>query len=211
MTVITIRGQMGSGAPEIGKQVAERMHIDYVDREIIAEVANRLKSPKRKIEAKEMPPGTLAGRISEALRYSYPAAMSGSAGYMPMYLPAGETPLDDPSYLAGLVSVINELAKGKSIIIRGRGSQFILKDNPSSLHVLVVAPMVIRLTRVMNAQKLDEKAAKQEINRFDSSRKEFIKRYFKADLENPINYDLTINTEHLTYENAALIIIDTLQ
>ena len=42
MSVVTIRGQLGSGAPEIGREVAERLHADYVDREIIAEVAARL-------------------------------------------------------------------------------------------------------------------------------------------------------------------------
>ncbi len=43
MSVVTIRGHLGSGAPEIGKQVADRLSIDYVDREIIADVAKQLK------------------------------------------------------------------------------------------------------------------------------------------------------------------------
>jgi cytidylate kinase len=211
MPVITIRGELGSGAPEIAKRVAERLHIDYVDREIIAEVAVRLKYPERRIAAKEMPAGTLAGRISEALKRSYPP-VSGSEGlHMPMpYLPAWEIPLDDPSYLTGLESVIKELAAGQPIVIRGRGSQFILKDYSDAAHFLVVAPLGIRVMRVMSERKLEKKAAKQEITRFDSSRREFIKRYFKTELEDPIHYDLVINTEHLSLEDAASIIIDTL-
>jgi len=43
MPVLTIRGTLGSGAPEIGKQIAVRLHIDFVDREIIADVAKRIK------------------------------------------------------------------------------------------------------------------------------------------------------------------------
>lgn len=212
MSIVTIRGQLGSGAPEIGKRVAERLNIDYVDREIIEEVAARLNSPEKKIEAKEMPAGTLAGRIYEALNQSYPP-VGGTGGFnvsIPMYLPAWEAPLDDDSYKTGLESVIKELAANQSIVIRGRGSQFILKDSPGALHVLVVAPLQMRLARVMNDRKMDEKAAKQEITRFDSSRHEFIKRYFKAELEDPIHYDLVINTEHLSFEDAASIIIDTL-
>jgi cytidylate kinase len=211
MPVITIRGELGSGAPEIAKRVAERLHIDYVDREIIAEVAVRLKYPERRIAAKEMPAGTLAERISEALKRSYPP-VSGSEGlHMPMpYLPAWEIPLDDPSYLTGLESVIKELAAGQPIVIRGRGSQFILKDYSDAAHFLVVAPLGIRVMRVMSERKLEKKAAKQEITRFDSSRREFIKRYFKTELEDPIHYDLVINTEHLSLEDAASIIIDTL-
>jgi cytidylate kinase len=212
MPIVTIRGQLGSGAPEIGKRVANQLHIDYVDREIIAVVAALLNYPKKRIEAKEMPAGTLKGRISEALNHGYPS-FAGPGGVdmpTPMYLPAWEIPLDDPSYLAGLESVIKELAANQSIVIRGRGSQFILKDYPSSLHVLVVAPLRIRMARVMKDRKMDEKAAKQEITRFDSSRREFIKRYFKAELEDPINYDIVINTEHLIFEDTASIITDTL-
>jgi cytidylate kinase len=208
MPVITIRGQLGSGAPEIGKRVAARLNIDYVDREIIAEVAARLKSPRRKIEAKEMPAGTLGGRISEALNRSYPP-VEGSGGInMPVYLPAWEIPPDDPSYLNGLEAVIRELAAGQSIVIRGRGSQFILKDDPDALHVLVVAPLATRLARLTKHRKSSEVG--HEISRFDNSRREFIKRYFKADLEDPVYYHLVINTEHIIFEDAASLIIDTL-
>jgi cytidylate kinase len=211
MPVITIRGQLGSGAPEIAKRVAERLHIDYVNGEIIAEIAARLKYPERRVAAKEMPAGTLAGRISEALKHSYPPVLGSESLQMPIpYLPAWEIPLDDPSYLTGLESVIKELAAGEPIVIRGRGSQFILKDYPDAVHFLIVAPLEIRVMRVMSDKKLGKKAAKQEINRFDSSRHEFIKRYFKTELEDPIHYDLIINTEHLSFEDAASIIIDAL-
>jgi cytidylate kinase len=210
MPVVTIRGEMGSGVPDIGKQVAKRLGIDYVDREILAEVAARLGHPQQRIEAKEMPAGTLKERIYEALRQGSPPAVGGSGVDMPamVSLPTWETPLDDPSYLAGLESVIKELAESNSIIIQGRGSQFILKNYPDALHVLITAPLATRINRVMNSERLEEKEAKQEINRYDSSRHEFIKRYFKADLEDPINYDLVINTEHIRYEDAASTICD---
>jgi hypothetical protein len=39
MSVVTIRGQAGGGSPQIGRLVADRLHVDYVDREIIAKVA----------------------------------------------------------------------------------------------------------------------------------------------------------------------------
>jgi cytidylate kinase len=212
MAVITVRGQMGSGAPEIGKRVAEKLRYDYVDREIVAEIAARLGYPKRRIEAKEMPAGTLAGRISEALNRSYPMdTVGGGMGtIIPMYLPTWDAPLDDPNYLSRLEAVIKELAASQAIVIRGRGSQFILKDFPHSLHVLVIAPLPLRVSRVMSGQKIDEKTARQKITRFDTSRREFIKRYFKVELEDPVHYDLVINTEHLTFEDAAFIITETL-
>jgi cytidylate kinase len=59
----------------------------------------------------------------------------------------------------------------------------------------------------MNSLKLDEEAAKKEVARFDSSRREFTKRYFKAELEDPLHYDFVINTDHISFESAALIIV----
>jgi cytidylate kinase len=212
MMIITIRGQLGSGAPDIGKRVAERLQIDYVDREIIAEVAKQLDYPEKKIESQEMPTTSTIKRIGDALVRSYPPSISagGISAPMPMYLPVTEAPLDDESYLKGLETTIKELAKESPIVISGRGSQFILKDNPDAFHVLVAAPLATRINRVMGSMNLDKKAAKQEIKKYDGSRHEFIKRYFKADIEDPNNYDLVISTEHFSYEDVASIIIDSL-
>ncbi|MFH0767978.1 MAG: cytidylate kinase-like family protein [Chloroflexota bacterium] len=210
MPVVTIRGQLGSGAPEIGRLIADKLGIDYVDREIIEQVAKQLTWTKQGIEMKETPPGSLSGKIAESFAH-YGVLSGGPLGYQGAYLSTLEIPLDDTHYLTGLESVIKELGQSNSIVVRGRGSQFILKDYPGSLHILVVAPLELRVKRIMKEMNLDEDAAKKEIARFDSSRREFIKRYFQAELENPIHYDLVINTEHLNYEAAASVVVSTTQ
>ena len=214
MSIVTIRGNMGSGAPEIGKLVADNLHFDYIDREIIDKVAELLQGSKHDIEMKEMPPGSLSRRIGEALRRAYPTRRK--IGLLPRWeyedvsLPTWEKPVDDAHYLAGLESVIKELAKSSSLVIRGRGTQFILKDYAGTLRILIVAPLTVRVKRVMETLKLDERNAKKEIENYDSSRREFIRRYFREGLENPLDFDLVINTEFVNYEDAASIIIDTL-
>ena len=70
MSVITIRGQLGSGAPEIGKRVARELQSDYVDREIIAAVAAQLGGREQDVVKKETPRGGLLGRIENALEHS---------------------------------------------------------------------------------------------------------------------------------------------
>jgi hypothetical protein len=202
MNIITIRGQMGSLAPEIGKAIALKLKMDYVDREIISGVAARLRQSEAEILDKEMPPGSLLEHIAEALKHSYISGAGGPAAYLPTW----EIPLDDNRYLEGLVSVISELASSGSVVIRGRGSQFILKDRPDAFHVLTVAPFPVRQKRVMESLKLDEELARKEINRDDSSRREFTKRYFRAELEDPVNYDLVINTGKLNTEAGVSII-----
>lgn len=211
MPVITIRGQMGSGAPEIGKIVAKKLHIDYIDREIIAEIAANLEHKPTNVAKKEMPPVSFIERIGEALSYSYPT-MTGPEGiHVPVYLPAWEIPLDDERYKKELELVIKKLAESQSIVIRGRGSQFILKDLPGAFHTLVVAPLEIRVKRIMEERKIAEENARKEIARFDGSLKAFTKKYFRTELENPVNYDIVVNTSDISYKDATDIIIKALQ
>jgi cytidylate kinase len=58
----------------------------------------------------------------------------------------------------------------------------------------------------MQDTKLDAEAARKEMERSDSSRRAFIKRYFKAELEDPVHYDLVINTGRFSFETAASLV-----
>ncbi|MBI2853985.1 MAG: cytidylate kinase-like family protein [Chloroflexi bacterium] len=203
MPVVTIRGKLGSGAPEVGREIARRLNVDYVDREIIADVAVRLQRQEPDVIAKESPPPSLRGRIAEALSHSY-----GVGGLEGSYLPSWELPLDDATYLKALKSLIVELASSGSIVIYGRGSQFILKGNPNAFHVLTVAPPEVRLRRVMDSLKLDQERARREMVRSDNIGREFSRRYFRAEWEDPLNYDMVINTEFLSFHAAASIVVN---
>lgn len=206
MSVVTIRGQWGSGAPQIGRLVADLLHVDYVDREIIAEVAARLHRQEQDVAAKEMPPSSLLGRIAEALERSAPFGV----GFEGAYLPVWQMPLDDTRYLQTLESVVRDLARGQSLVIEGRGSQFILRDDPRLFRVQVVAPLEARVKRVMQDLNVSQENARQEIARFDNSARKFVKRYFQLEVEAPVHYDLVINTEHLSFQAAASIVVDAL-
>ena len=173
-------------------------------------MASNLKRRLRDVAKKEMPPTKLVDRIEEALSHSYPIGPGPEGTYVPVYLPAWEIPLDDERYRQALESVIKKLAESQLIVIRGRGSQFILKDHPNTLHILTLGPLELRVKRVMAATAADEVRAKKEIDCFDKSRREFIRRYFYADLENPQHCDLVINTRSISYDDSASVILDAL-
>lgn len=203
MPVITIRGQMGSGATDIGKQVSRLIQGDYVDRQVIAEVADLLQRPEAQIEAKEQIPPQLLQRIVEPLR----KALTRSGSIDSAYLRTWQEPLDDAKYLDALESVVQGLALEDNIVLVGRGSQFILRNNQSVLHVLVVAPLEDRLNRVMAQLNIDGDEAQRRIDEFDTGRRAFIKRFFQGELEDPEYYDLVINTKYINYDAAARLII----
>jgi len=206
MPVITIRGKMGSGAPEIGKMLAEKLKYDYIDREIIAAVATRLNLQENEVIAKEMPPVTLRERIEEALQKGYAAGI----GVQGAYLPISQIPLDDTRYINALTSLIKDLAKDHSLVIYGRGSQFILRDDPDTLNVSMVASFKFRLASTMEALKMTEERAKSEMNRLDNSAHQFHKRYFGAEMEDPTCYDIVINSERISYPIAIELVINAL-
>ncbi len=206
MSVVTIWGGRGSGAPEVGKHVAEKLQADYVDREIIARVAAQLQREEQEVLRKEMLPSSLLARIVEALGHSD----SFGEGFEGAYLRISEMPLDDARYLQALKSVVRELARSQRLVILGRGSQFILKDYSDVLHVLIVAPLLLRANRLMKSLNLDPQAAEREVAHSDNSIREFMKKYFRSEPKDPEHYDLVINTEHLSFQAAASIVVDAL-
>lgn len=202
MPVITIRGQTGSGASDIGRLVARLIEGDYVDRQVIAEVAELVKRPEAQVEAKEHIPPHLFQRIVGSLRHT----LSGTGKIDSAYMRTWEEPLDDGEYIEALEAVVRDLAVEDKIVIVGRGSQHILRNNPSVLHVLVVAPVEVRLNRVMTDRQSEREEAERYIEENDASRRNFIQRFFQKDLEDPMLYDLVVSTKYISYETAARLI-----
>lgn len=202
MPIVTIRGQLGSGAPEIGKEVARIIRGEYVDREILQNIAQLVGQSIDRVAEKEHTPARLVQRIIAVLT----RALERSGSIESAYSRTWQEPLDDAKYLDALEMVIQDLALEENIVIQGRGSQFILHNNPSALHVLVVAPLSDRVRRVAVTSKIDEDEARRQIEEYDNSRRAFIQRFFERELENPDYYDLVVNTEHLTYKIVARII-----
>jgi cytidylate kinase len=203
MPVVTIRGQLGSGVPEIGQEIARLLPGDYVDKEILESIAQLVGHPPDRVAEIERAPLKLVQRIKAVLE----SAKARSGSLESAYSRTWKEPLDDAKYLDALESVIQDLALEGNIVLHGRGSQFILRNNPSAFHVLVIAPFTYRVKRVMNTMHLSEDDARQRIEEYDDSRKAFIQRFFERDIENPEYYDLVVNTEHLTYDTIAYIIV----
>jgi cytidylate kinase len=207
MPVITIRGQSGSGVPEIAKEVARLLPGDYIDREIIESIAKLVGHPADDVVEREHTPVRLTQRIKAALE----SALARSGSMESAFSRTWQGHLNDAKYLDALKSVIQDLALEENIVIHGRGSQFILHNNPSALHILVIAPLPLRINRIITAQKVDEDTARQQIEDYDNSRHAFIQRFFKRDIEDPEYYDMVVNTERLEYDLAARVIVRAVQ
>src|SRR4030043_789689 len=128
MPVVTIRGQLGSGVPEIGKEIARMLPGDYVDKEIIENIAQLVGHPVDQVADRERTPLRLVQRIRAALE----GALARSGSMDSAYSRTWQEPLADAKYLDALKSIIEDLALEGNIVIQGRGSQFILHKNQSA-------------------------------------------------------------------------------
>ena len=61
---------------------------------------------------------------------------------------------------------------------------------------------------VSRINHLSKKAALEFIRKEDRGRERYLKKYFEADVDDPLLYDLTINIDRITYELAAKLIAE---
>lgn len=94
---------------------------------------------------------------------------------------------------------------GKCVIV-GRGGGFLLRGHPGAISARLMAPKDIRVLRVQEAKGLDLAGATRWVMRRDAERAGLIRRYFAADIDDPLHYDLVINTALLPVADAAAAI-----
>jgi cytidylate kinase len=197
--VITISRQYGSLGDEIGKEVAERLGLRFVDQAIISEVAQRLGVPAPARAERDERRTRLVADLVRTMRILYPATLAPQ--------PSSENPdMDEAAYLQVIRQVIWEVARGNDAVIVGRGSTFILEKHPEVLHVLMVAPLDVRVERVMAADGLDHEQAMQRVKEADDNRARYIRHFYRTNWLDVNHYDLVLNTAHFSPLKAASLI-----
>lgn len=94
---------------------------------------------------------------------------------------------------------------GNSVLV-GRGSNIITHKLPYGFHVRLVAPRDKRIPHIQEYYRLTRERAVAFIKAEDTGRKKYLKKYFDKDINDPLIYDLVINTDSVPYEDTALII-----
>ncbi len=107
-----------------------------------------------------------------------------------------------------LQSVIYEVAKNGDAVFFGRGSQLLLRSFDCALHVLLTGSREKRMERVTDEKMVGKELAEKIIERSDHDKKSFLRFAFDEDWLNPQLYDLVLNTDKLSIDSAARMIID---
>lgn len=178
MTVIAMTREMGSLGKDVARLAADRLDLAIVHHEMI---------------------GSSAERTSE----------HGSSA-VDRFLDAGPESrnggLEHGGYLTP--SEVLELAHRGQVLIRGWGAARLLRGIPHILTVRVCAPKKQRVEEMCRRLGVDARTARREIERSDASHAHAFLRFFPADWRRPTNYDMVLNTGHLSVESCADILVD---
>ena len=226
MTVITIEGRAGAGAPDIGRLVARELGIDFVDRLILAEIARRVGSTVGALVDQEQRVPSFVNRLAQSVqRMLHRSAVAGMGGdpyfgpgvehllarpYNEMDEPPASTAakLDDVHFMETTAEVVRDIAEAGNVVILSRGGAAILKDRMDVLRVGVVAQKEDRVRWVMDQQKLDTAAAEEYIEHADRAQHRYFEKAFNSSPIDPFLYHFMWNTSDVSIEYAAQVTID---
>jgi cytidylate kinase len=105
---------------------------------------------------------------------------------------------------------ILHLAEVGNVILIGRGANIITAALDDAFHVRLVGSLERRIQHLMDYKHLSLPDAKEYARTEDLGRKRYVKKYYGADIEDPLLYDLVINTDRVSYEEAGGLIAEAL-
>jgi hypothetical protein len=115
-----------------------------------------------------------------------------------------------PRAPAALLEVVATLGIRGMAVVLGRGAAAVLPPD-RALRALVVAPARIRAGRIMAAQGIGREEASACIASADDARRAALAERFAIAAEDLTHYDLVVNTEMLSVDAAAALIVDALR
>jgi cytidylate kinase len=92
------------------------------------------------------------------------------------------------------------------VVLVGRGAEVITNRLPYVFHVRLVAPLEQRIQHTSKYYNLSEAEAARLVKESDQARRRYLRRYFDADIDDPLLYDLVLNTGRLGFARAAEIV-----
>jgi cytidylate kinase len=198
MTVVAISAAYGTRSGQIGRALAQRLGMPFVDRAIAHRVASELDIS-----------------VDEAARNWEPAQRSFLERMVSAFLgadtvaPVGPPPeivTAEDFHRATEAAVLEQARTGEGVIL-GRGAAAVLRDEPGVLRVRLVGAPERRLAQAIERTGLSEEEARQTMAHLDRYHAEYLKQFYGADIDDPALYHLVIDATALNPDACVSLII----
>jgi hypothetical protein len=188
---VTLSRETGSG----GNSVAERLieNLQRNDRKAARPWAVFDKNLIEKVLEDHQLPGRLAKFFPEDRLTELQDIMDEVFGLRPSSWKFVEQTSETMLHLAALGNVV----------LIGRAGNIVTRKLPDVLHVRLVGSLETRARRLSEARGMTRKSALDLIAKEDTGRRRYLKKYFNADIDDPLLYHLVINTDIVSIEETA--------
>lgn len=183
--VITIARDFGAEGHEIGKKLATELGIPLYDNELLVRASMRAGETVDKMAAYDE---SLAAENLAFLPDRYDARSYSDKLFQKMS------------------QVILDLGETESCIIEGRLSDYLLRNNPNHIAVLVTAPLDARVEIVRNKRGLNKKQGLKLVKKQQKAREAFYKRYSGGKWSMASGKDVVVNRAKLGIDGCVAVI-----
>lgn len=106
---------------------------------------------------------------------------------------------------------ILKLASQGNVILVGRGSHILTRHFEASVHARIVAPEEVRAIRAAKINNCTYKEAIRMLHHEDHARAAYLRSHFSESIDDPLAYDLIINTGRTKPRDAAALLYELLR
>jgi cytidylate kinase len=184
--VVTLASFHGTNGRFVGPRVAERLGVPFLDRGIVAGVAEQMQVPELAVEQldadiEKQPRGPLR-RYFDSLGH---AAIADTT-------PASDVGREEGRYRAETEEFLARAVRQGGVVL-GRGGMVVLRGLPGVLHVMLTGPVDARVRRIMQLDGLGREEAQRRVTANDRVRIGYVRNAYGVDPEDPALFHLQID------------------
>ena len=199
--VITISRQFGTGGHEIGAELARRLGVKLLDKQILNEVAKRVRVVEEAVEKIEARNPLWRDDFTDFYRnYMSRAEYSGL-----------EHDKTSHELFEAQPEAIRPIAEDESCVIVGRCGFHIFENHPNALKIFVHSSEECRKRRIADKYGLDLRDAAAMVVDNDYSRELYTKTFTGKDWTDARNYDISLDVRTFGVNGAVDFIMNCIE
>ena len=203
--VITISRELGSGGRTVGRKLAEKLGVRYSDKELIHALMRKFNLTASGIEKLK---GEKKNWLADVIQLVAPVPkvgmlIDGDSRYVQEYRPD----LTPDDIFKAESQILREIDEHGPCVIAGRSGFFVLEERPDKIDVFITATLEHRIARVMRKQEVSREEAERIIKKVDKARDNYVRRFTGRSRYDVRNYDLVINMDGLSEDDAVDVIL----